>query len=221
MIRSERQDGDAQSDGEGGVSLPTNPAEKTCAGRQTGSTVDLIPHTELHAYLTAPSIPSDWRFMSAERWSWSTCSHFWLQDHLESTAWLNAALGCWRSVRPCSVHRALPRSSQTSPLIVIFKWRTTAAPRLPLANHVTWLDNLYAGDCITQTPQCLLEMFIIRPWISCHPHLTLSLCAVVRAVCGDLKPLVFFFFGCCFILLVLHSSDLGESRAHSEKPLKR
>lgn len=56
-------------------------------------------------------------------------------------------------------------------------------------------------------------MFIIRPWISCHPHLTLSLCAVV---CGDLKPLGFF----CVCVCVLHSSDLGESRAHSEKPLK-
>lgn len=59
MIRSERQDGDAQSDDEGGVSLLTNPAEKPCAGRQAGSTADRIPHTELHAYLTATSIPSD------------------------------------------------------------------------------------------------------------------------------------------------------------------
>ncbi len=42
MINLERQEGDAQSDDEGGVSLP---AKNACAG----STVNFMPHTVQHA----------------------------------------------------------------------------------------------------------------------------------------------------------------------------
>lgn len=107
-------------------------------------------------------------------------------------------------LRPCSVRCASPLFTQTY-LIVMSNWRRKSAPRLPLANHVTSLDNQYAGDCITQPHnaswRCLEfnygTSFMPSGLISLQFHVHHILCSSESETSDTLKTC---FLLCCELL---------------------
>lgn len=163
MISLERQERDAQSGD-----------EKGGAARLTASLAGCLRRQHSKFYVTRCAARScslnceD--FFSHLPASWNT------RDPLLQNVW--QSLRFFVYLRPCvqALSSALRLFDQTYPLILIFNERRKSASRLPLAEHVTSLDNLYACNCIRQprnTPfrcsqfnPCQPTLWKLEPWRS-------------------------------------------------------
>lgn len=150
MISLERQERDAQSGDEKGGAARLTANLAGCLRRQ---------HSQFNVTRCAArscSLNCE-GFFSHLPASWNTC------DTLPQNVW--QSLRFFVYLRPCvpALSSALRLFDQTYPLILIFNERRKSASRLPLAEHVTSTDNLYACNCIMQPRNTLFRCLQFNP----------------------------------------------------------
>lgn len=115
-------------------------SRRTSQDAYAGSTVNFMSRAVQHAR-AASTVRNFFSHLPA---SWNAC------DPLPQNVWQSLPFSVY--LRPCvqALSSALGLFDQTYPLILIFNERRKSASRLPLAEHVTSPNNLYACNCIRQ-----------------------------------------------------------------------
>lgn len=136
MISLERQERDAQSGDEKGGAARLTANLAGCLRRQ---------HSKFYVTRCAARLCS----LNCEDFFAPPCK----LEHMRSAPTKCLAIAAFFVyLRPCAqaLSSALRLFDQTYPLILIFNERRKSASRLPLAEHVTSPDSLYACNCIRQ-----------------------------------------------------------------------